>query len=97
MAEELGPKRILGQGTHHQSKHNGIYGQKASIPEGMLMIKRIQTFNKAAGPPNFQCRIDRDIDGNGKQRTHTIEEVKLNYLLFFLLFYDFRSLEAGKS
>ena len=26
-----------------------------------------------------------------------IEEVKLNYLLFFLLFYDFRSLEVGKS
>ena len=95
-ANLIGPKRILGQGTHHQSKHNGIYGQKASIPEGMQIIKRIQKFNKAAGP-NFQCRIDRDIDGNGKQRTHTIEEVKLNCLLFFLLFYDFRSLEVGKS
>ena len=60
------------------------------------MIKRIQTFNKAAGP-NFQYRIDRDIDGNGKQTTHTIKEVKLNYLLFLLLFYDFRILKVGKS
>ena len=95
-ANLIGPKRILGQGTHHQSKHNGIYGQKASIPEGILIIKRIQTSNEAAGR-NFQCRIDRDIDGNGKQRTHVIEEVKLNYLLFFLLFYDFRLLEVVKS
>ena len=95
-ANLIGPKRILGQGTHHQSKQNGIYGQKASVPEGILIIKRSQTFNKAAGP-NFQYRIDHDIDGNGKQTTHTIKEVKLNYLLFFLSFYDFRILKVGKS
>ena len=47
------------------------------------MIKRIQTFNKAAGP-NFQYRIDRDIDGNGKQTTHTIEDVKL-VIIFIIL------------
>ena len=61
-----------------------------------MIIKRVQTFNKAAGP-NFQYRIDRDIDGNGEQTTHTIEEVKLNHLLFLLLFYDFIILKVRKS
>ena len=86
----------MGQETHHQSKFNGNYGQRASIQEGILTIKGIQTLNKAAGP-NFQYRIDRDIDGNGKQTTHTIEKVKLKYLLFFLSVLDFRIVEVEKS